>query len=168
MRVSQDLREIKSKGKHMPTNKELELQLTEMNERNEALSQRLLAIEEVQVQTQQRAEIADLPTSFRDAPDGGGWVIRTPNKSFNGDTCATRFVQGMAVITKDAPDAERKVKAMMNEFGYSSQPVTEDDLNSFNRYITNNLAALMDGKSADMEGKLANLQPVFGGVVRGG
>lgn len=150
----------------MPTNKELELQLTEMNERNEALSQRLLAIEEAQAQP--RIDVADLPNSFRDAPDGGGWVIRTPNKSFNGDTCATRFVQGMAVITKDAPDAEKKIKTMMNEYGYSSQPVTSDDLNSFNRFITNNLAALMDGRSPDMEGKLAGMTPVFGGVVRGG
>ena len=150
----------------MPTNKELELQLKEMNERNETLSQRLLAIEEAQAQP--RTEIGELPTSFRDAPDGGGWIIRTPNKSFNGDTCATRFVQGMAVITKDAPDAENTVRTMMVEYGYSAQPVSEDDLNSFNRYITNNLAALMDGKSPEMEGKLAGLQPVFGGVVRGG
>jgi len=150
----------------MPTNKELEAQLAEMNERNELLAQRVLKMEEAK--EQDKLVVSELPTSFRDAPDGGGWVVRTPNKLFNGDTCGIRFVQGMAVITKDTPEGEKKVKRMMNEFGYSSQPVTSDDLNSFNRFITNNLAALMDGKSPDMEKKLAGMQPVFGGVIKGG
>ena len=67
----------------MPTNKELEVQLAEMKDRNEALDQRLLAMEERQQPTE---AFGDLPTSFRDCPDGGGWVIRTPNGQFNGNT----------------------------------------------------------------------------------
>ena len=153
----------------MPTNKELELQLEEMKNRNEALDQRLIAMEERQsaIDMPMGREV-DLPTSFRDAPEGGGWVIRTPNGQFNGNTCSIRFVQGMAIIARDTQDAEKKVKTLMTEYGYSAQPVSKEDLNSFNQFIINNPAALMDGKSPDMEAKLAGLQPVFGGVVRGG
>ena len=149
----------------MPTNKELESMLVKMEKRNDELSARLLTMEEAQ-----RPEEAygDLPTSFRNCPDGGGWVVRTPNRQFNGNTCSIRFVQGMAVIAKDTEDAENKVRTLVNEYGYSAQPVGKNDLDSFNQYIINNLAELMEGKSPDMEAKFAGLQPVFGGTVRGG
>ena len=167
MRVSQDIREIASKGKRMPTNKELEAQVLEMSERNEELAQRVLKMEEAQPVIPSR-EALDLPTKFRDAPEGGGWVVRTPNKAFSGDTCGIRFVQGMAVITKETDGAENKVKLLISEYGYSAQPVAEADLNSFNRFIAENLAALMGGRSPDTEPKYAGITPMFGGVVKGG
>jgi hypothetical protein len=167
MRVSQGIRGIASKGKRMPTNKELEAQLAEMLERNEELAQRVLKMEEAQP-VRPTNDYPDLPTSFRDAPQGGGWVVRTPNKAFSGDTCSIRFVQGMAVITKETDGAESKVRLLISEYGYSAQPVAEADLNSFNRYIAENLATLMGGKSPDTAPKYAGVTPVFGGVVRGG
>ena len=146
----------------MPTNKQLEVELENMKARNEELDQRLIAMEESQ--QDKPIEINELPTAFRDAPDGGGWVVRTPNKLFNGNTCGIRFVQGMAVISKDTTGAQKIVRNMTGEYGYSSQPVSEDDLDSFSRFVANNLAALIDGRSDSMEGKL--MQPVFtGGVI---
>lgn len=140
----------------MPTNKELEAELKEVRGENEGIKQRLIAMEEAQ---NAPISIDEFPTMFRDAPEGGGWVVRSPNKLFNGNTCRIRFVQGMAVIAKDTTDAEKTVKTLTGEYGYSSQPITEDDMVSFNQFITNNLAALMDGKADGMEGKL--MQPVF-------
>ena len=153
----------------MPTNKELEEQLEEMKTRNEALDQRLLVMEERQSAVETPMGIGtDLPTIFRDAPEDGGWVIRTPNKEFNGDTCGIRFVQGMAIISKDVDGAKSKVEMLMSEYGYSAQPVSEADLNTFNRYINDNLASLMRNRSPDTEAKHPDVQPVFSGVVGGG
>jgi len=151
----------------MPTNKELELQLAEMQDRNDELAQRVLKMEEAQP-VNPSSEYPDLPTSFRDAPEGGGWVVRTPNKAFSGDTCGIRFVQGMAVITKETDGADGKVRLLISEYGYSAQPIAEADLNSFNRFIAENLAALMGARSPDTEPKYSGVTPVFGGVVRGG
>ena len=140
--------------------------MKEMAKSNAELKDRLIAMEEDR--DAEEEEYGDLPQSFRNAPDGGGWVVRTPNRQFNGDTCGIRFIQGMAIIAKDAEDAEVNVKTLMMEYGYTSQPVSEDDMNSFNKHIANNLAALMDGKSSSMESKLAGVQPVFGSVIQGG
>lgn len=155
----------------MTTNKELEKIVKDLAARNEELEQRFSAMEEELDEMEEfdePLEADNSPDSFRDAPDYGGWIIRTPNRQFNGDTCGIRFIQGMAIISKDAEGAEINVKTLTAEYGYSAQPVSEDDMNSFNKHIANNLASLMDGKSSSMESKLAGVQPVFGNVVQGG
>ena len=156
----------------MPTNKELEKRVNEQDDRLDKILGTVESIAE-KIQTIDMEAQAHAPMrgfgqgeGFRPAPSDGGWVIRTPNQQFNGDTAGVRFIQGMAVISADTENAENTIKTLINEFGYSTQPVSESDLRTFHKYISDNLRSIMDGKDRTMEEKLASVQPMFGANVR--
>jgi hypothetical protein len=130
-----------------------------------AMKEQVSAIEEG---GSMRRESGNFASGFRPAPDGGGWVIRSTNKLYNGNTCGVRFIQGMAVIPNASEQDEIKVKRILGDYkGYTAQPVGERDLDSFNRFIATNLAELMEGNAeAPMEEKLARMStPNFTGAT---
>lgn len=150
----------------MTTNAELAKMLKEMQEQNTRLETRLEELEDRNVSSIMEKP-AEVQAGFRDAPQNGGWVVRTPNRDYSGTTCGLRFVQGMAVISTTASNSKKRVSTLIYDFGYSAQPVSEKDLDSFNRHIADNLAELLAGKDTQMERKLTSTPPVVANVQGG-
>jgi hypothetical protein len=68
-------------------------------------------ITELKDQAQQQAAIAQTGKM--------GWMISTPNPSYNGTTAGVWFENGHAFIPADLKDAKKKVGILTNDFGYS-------------------------------------------------
>jgi len=139
----------------MPTNAELAKIVEELQAKLEEQEDEIALLKD-----SHPTEPVFTPTEFKDAPDGGGWIVRTPNQKFNGNTNGIRFVQGMAVVAKST-EGERKVRSFIGEFKYSAVPINAEEMSSFNQHIASNLANLIDGKDKTMEEKLVGVTPLI-------
>ena len=62
-------------------------------------------------------------------PDGGAWLVTTPNDEYAGKTCGIQFQGGIGIVDVERPNAEPIVHKLEHDFGYTVQPVGPDELN---------------------------------------